>query len=307
MVSEWLDKSFPFLISSSDTDSMSLERSVNLPTWAPDIDDLLWYLKENVIAQRWFSAGGTKMEPMKFSGLNSTLKIRGLLFDTVDGLTALIHGSEGSVLGQVVQPDGKSAAYGSKNRTRDAIWRSIFTNVNTAKIQMAPNMWGLYLSTLWANNTPVLPSWVLPQQQRIASSWLSLNHRFNVAGRPLSSWIENSFQSSLVKTQNFLLKNLAFKGSRVVQEAQQEFFTELIYAISTKRLFTTKRGYVGAVHPLARKGDAVAIFPGIRMPAVLRKAGDMWHVIGEAYVHGVMDGEALKGMDAAQMTEFTIC
>jgi hypothetical protein len=38
-------------------------------------------------------------------------------------------------------------------------------------------------------------------------------------------------------------------------------------------------------------GDVVAILPGCTTPIVLRAAGDHFRVVGEAYVHGVMEGE----------------
>jgi hypothetical protein len=40
-----------------------------------------------------------------------------------------------------------------------------------------------------------------------------------------------------------------------------------------------------------RTGDVVAIFPGCTTPIVLRAAEKQFEVVGEAYVHGVMEGE----------------
>ncbi|KAL2193330.1 heterokaryon incompatibility protein-domain-containing protein [Corynascus similis CBS 632.67] len=43
----------------------------------------------------------------------------------------------------------------------------------------------------------------------------------------------------------------------------------------------------------AKEGDAIALLEGGRVPFVLRSAGEgKWRLIGEAYVHGIMEGEA---------------
>lgn len=61
-----------------------------------------------------------------------------------------------------------------------------------------------------------------------------------------------------------------------------------------RRLFRTKKGYLGlGAHGLA-KGDKVYILAGGAVPLILRPrpTGDRYELIGDAYVHGVMDGEA---------------
>ncbi|KXX74904.1 Heterokaryon incompatibility protein 6, OR allele [Madurella mycetomatis] len=65
-----------------------------------------------------------------------------------------------------------------------------------------------------------------------------------------------------------------------------------------RRLFITKKGYLGAGPLSARVGDAVYILSGGHVPFILRKearAGEdnAWTLIGDCYVHGVMQGETL--------------
>lgn len=60
-----------------------------------------------------------------------------------------------------------------------------------------------------------------------------------------------------------------------------------------RRLFRTKKGYVGlGSHGLA-KGDLVCIVAGGAVPLILRQnhIGIGYHLIGDAYVYGAMDGE----------------
>ena len=53
-------------------------------------------------------------------------------------------------------------------------------------------------------------------------------------------------------------------------------------------------------------GDVVCIFHGAEVPFVLRpEANDRYRLLGEAYVHGIMDGEF---MDTAPAIEsFILC
>lgn len=40
-------------------------------------------------------------------------------------------------------------------------------------------------------------------------------------------------------------------------------------------------------------GDAICVVQGCSIPLVMRPKGDHWILIGESYVHGIMDGEAM--------------
>ena len=59
-----------------------------------------------------------------------------------------------------------------------------------------------------------------------------------------------------------------------------------------RRLGITKRGYLCLIPQGARQGDLVCIPHGNRVPLILREAGGHFRNIGEAYVNGLMRGEA---------------
>ncbi|KAL0932092.1 heterokaryon incompatibility protein [Colletotrichum truncatum] len=59
--------------------------------------------------------------------------------------------------------------------------------------------------------------------------------------------------------------------------------------------FRSAKGYVGLGPLRVSRGDSIWIIPGSDVPFVLRPSGcGGFHVIGEAYVHGIMDGEFLQ-------------
>ncbi|KAF2173691.1 hypothetical protein M409DRAFT_15966 [Zasmidium cellare ATCC 36951] len=69
------------------------------------------------------------------------------------------------------------------------------------------------------------------------------------------------------------------------------------YALG-RRFFITEKGYFGLGPETVRPGDRIAVFFGLSVPLVLRDHEESGFpsktVLGETYVHGVMDGEVLQ-------------
>jgi hypothetical protein len=60
-----------------------------------------------------------------------------------------------------------------------------------------------------------------------------------------------------------------------------------------RRFCITRDGYMCTAPYNSERGDVVVIFEGFRMPFVLRKSGNDWKLVGDCYVHGIMDGEMI--------------
>ncbi|PMD62302.1 HET-domain-containing protein [Hyaloscypha bicolor E] len=76
----------------------------------------------------------------------------------------------------------------------------------------------------------------------------------------------------------------------------------LARGIAQRQFAVTKKGFMALVPLGTEERDQICIFPGCRMPFILRRdsvgngiqGGDQcYRLVGEAYVHGFMDGEAL--------------
>lgn len=80
--------------------------------------------------------------------------------------------------------------------------------------------------------------------------------------------------------------------------------------MANHRFFVTKKGYIGVGPPDTKAGDEVWIFHGGNVPFISRRTevdSDLMfeshhHVrlVGDAYVHGIMDGEAMQGNPETQ-------
>lgn len=56
----------------------------------------------------------------------------------------------------------------------------------------------------------------------------------------------------------------------------------------------TQRGSIGLAPSNANVGDVVAVFTGGRVPIILRPQTGYYTVVGDAYVHGIMDRGAMR-------------
>ena len=84
--------------------------------------------------------------------------------------------------------------------------------------------------------------------------------------------------------------------------AQATFHMQVLTACEGHRFAITKRGYIALVPHCAQVGDRIALFLGTSVPFVLRESNRcslthgkvFFRLVGDAYVHGIMDGEAME-------------
>ncbi|RYP63766.1 hypothetical protein DL771_009127 [Monosporascus sp. 5C6A] len=65
------------------------------------------------------------------------------------------------------------------------------------------------------------------------------------------------------------------------------------------RIFRTEEQHLGNGPRAVEKGDQVWILSGAKVPVILRPANEgRWKVVGEAYIHGIMQGEATHQLNS---------
>ena len=78
---------------------------------------------------------------------------------------------------------------------------------------------------------------------------------------------------------------------------------ELMRTCHKRRFAYTKRGWMGIVPVGTQIGDSVAVLLGGQMLYVLHSNGagkDRFRLVGEAYLHGMMDGEAMEMVNSGE-------
>jgi hypothetical protein len=75
----------------------------------------------------------------------------------------------------------------------------------------------------------------------------------------------------------------------------QPLKTLIDVTVSKRQFIITRHGLMGMASGGVQQGDLVTVLLGADMPYVLRppREAGSWKLIGESYVHGMMNGEAL--------------
>jgi hypothetical protein len=67
-------------------------------------------------------------------------------------------------------------------------------------------------------------------------------------------------------------------------------------ATVTRKFFISKKGYMGIGPESICNGDIICVLLGCRVPVLLRSYQDCYIFVGECFVWGIMDGEAITDM-----------
>lgn len=81
------------------------------------------------------------------------------------------------------------------------------------------------------------------------------------------------------------------------------FIATFQQATRNRRFFITEDGHMGLGPRLIEPGDLVCVLLGSQVPFVLRRKVDHdgYVLVGECYCHGVMNGEAVRGLDEGEV------
>ncbi|KAH8649734.1 heterokaryon incompatibility protein-domain-containing protein [Tricladium varicosporioides] len=139
--------------------------------------------------------------------------------------------------------------------------------------------------------------------------WRTLiaNMEFSPEGKhqPANPNLEKGFKLCEAGTLRATMKAHEFHRRKKDFEIASKYWRPMVSRCSGRRLFVTGKGFLGLGPRDVKSGDVLVVFLGVDVPFVLRRQGDeCYEVVGEAYVHGIMDGEMM--VDSA-MCEFKIC
>jgi hypothetical protein len=101
-------------------------------------------------------------------------------------------------------------------------------------------------------------------------------------------------QSSLKPAYTMFLQQMNITTAR---QRSSNYIAALGGILESWRFVITKKGYAGMVPNLTRQGDTVSIIKGGQVPFVLRESAlrvGTFQLVGESYIHGIMNGEALS-------------
>lgn len=82
-------------------------------------------------------------------------------------------------------------------------------------------------------------------------------------------------------------------GVGCLAETIIEFIQAMSCATAYRRFFVSKRGHMGIGPELSRIDDMICVLPGCQVPVLIRKHEGYHVFVGECFVWGLMDGEAM--------------
>ncbi|KAH7413344.1 heterokaryon incompatibility protein-domain-containing protein [Cadophora sp. MPI-SDFR-AT-0126] len=294
-----------------------IPRRENLPSWVVDWTSLwdqpdgnIWtsrairFLSTSDVTR--YRACAQSRASVEISSDESTLTCCGYHFDTIRGLSTFdsrtgFEEAEFDTTPKV--PPVKRLLihkniYGSELELLKAIWLSSIHNPmrdGTGKTTASPIH---SLQNLFSEEVRK-PAWV-------ESTWMDVIKeagQFKIYGRKLNEWFGPSRRnlSSLENTN-------ACKTTEYIDQGDREtyFWDSIQIGRFGRRLMETDLGYVGTAHSQAHVGDSIALLQGASVPIILRPCNGGYRVVGEAYVHGIMEGEFWEAQDESQMQTFRL-
>lgn len=159
----------------------------------------------------------------------------------------------------------------------------------------------------WLKLTKSLPETYVNGESQDEATWRTLIGNFGGSAHPAHIDYARHFLAFLhhyliddedlrevTGITNAVLSTPAWKRS-IKTGNPNLYATSFIYIAGLRRFFVTKNGYIGLGPKSVQTGDNVFVFPGGIVPFVLRSSKtSIYRFVGEAYVHGIMNGEVLK-------------
>lgn len=255
-----------------------------IASWIPDFSEKreIWYYSNPVSRDSRlpppFSASGATTARTREGHLSRTLTTAGILVDKVFALST-----------------AGALNYGFQQRERFVrdVARHKFTFARKAMelIVENPNLWSLDTNVAFQHLWRALVADCIERRspaglefQRAFSSWFDF----------MKFLTETDISELFPPTDSYLLKRLEYEGNqgRLYDSSMGQACYGRCFAVA-------ETGRLCLVPPLSRVGDSVFIPFGVQTPFLIRKKpgsksqASTYELIGEAYVQGVMHGEAV--------------
>ncbi|KAL8716834.1 MAG: hypothetical protein Q9225_005867 [Loekoesia sp. 1 TL-2023] len=259
-----------------------------MPTWVPDLR-VAPHSAALTLGETSFNASGLSRASIQTFPDLGLLSCKGFIVDRFDGLGCLWAKRWNP--DSVIQTQGDANPYGSFEAVREAIWISLVAchSLPNEKLDDADYSSLLAVPALAKARLPsgsVLKEIIRSNVFDFCLRALEGDADFRVAGRAIKEyfWARSRLEEGINPVD---LRAGLMQRDRVNVR---------------RRMATTERGYVGMVVETVEREDVIAVLQGCSMPMVLRRAkippeedqdGDRWQVVGECYLHEIMDGEAM--------------
>ena len=185
----------------------------------------------------------------------------------------------------------------------DGFCQDVVESVSEGSLDYLPNDKGVVLDFL-----DMAEPLILHKGLKIDAFWRTLMANNVAHVYPAPAEYQNHFESFLGftdKRNRRYLKSLGLEKVASPHPANPSLFQAYMgYVAPRRKFFTTHNGLIGLGPRSIKPGDSVCILSGGLVPFILREDGSGYRLVGESYVHGLMEGEAVR--ESTRFEEFLI-
>jgi hypothetical protein len=253
-----------------------------------------------------YHASEKTVPTVSFSNNDFHLTCRGFLIDKIAGLSARGLGFFQWLRKSIIQPDSVKSIYGDVSHTSRALYLTL----------VADRVWnGIPASDRHAAILSIPSTFAAAEPQFRERGWKSMTGRQAYYYR--WEWWRATNEDFLIGGQRLHDYFTDEIPKNALEDDYAEAYSCFDRTSKGRRLMTTTNGYLGwapdniygSDEDQTRKDDLICIIFGCSNPIVIRPYGKLFKVVGEAYVHGLMEGEAMKFLETGgyQVQDFTFC
>lgn len=271
-------------------------RELQLPTWVPD-----WTNPNDnrvVIADSdCFSAAKTTTADWQICGDEKTLRIRGYAIDTISSINDSINEVDEELTNPALPVEFARVMLSGKRKMES--WDKLIARAFGRVIDPTPKGLAATAMKYFTGVSPI-PAPVVPEREE--ALWRTACCDLTPTGERAPARYAGGAQ--VYRMAFRLTDNNGVVHRWMADKAlfDRHHFDARNYATAVRKYCTgrnlcvTRRGRLGNVpHSVSKVGDKICIFKGGDVPFVLRDVGNGYHqLVGECYVHGIMDGELMS-------------
>ncbi|KAF6517151.1 hypothetical protein HZS61_002712 [Fusarium oxysporum f. sp. conglutinans] len=261
-----------------------------LPSWVPDysvhqVASILCMPPRPGSLSLYAAAAGRDVSVQHSPSDPDTLKLSAYKIDKISKICPIAEKSIYDTLEKWASMVDFSAVYpivnGKSGSMIDAFWRTLIGNIG-----------------LGTSHYPVSEDWVYKFAAFALQAREELQLHFSSSADTQSAAVESPSLTPGIDLVVRLLQDL-HHGKEGLDQDGGLYESTMHHVSWHRRMFLTNGGYLGLAHPSTQPGDEVILLSGGRVPFVVKRGSvdrpEGYSIVGEAYVHGIMDGELLYG------------
>lgn len=155
--------------------------------------------------------------------------------------------------------------------------------------------------TKQAQEDAVWKTLILDSQKRVFQSAMPDDIQKSVGPRMrASSLVRDGYDAIKIFAQK-KLRDASYCPDAELEARIVNYAQEAGIGLLFRRVFISETGHLSIGPSHVEVGDEVVILAGCTVPVVLRPQGDLFTLVGEAYVHGIMYGEYMETPNLSQI------